>query len=413
MCDGSNQNLCFALHKSSPLQSSGHPLDTFFYVFLFLNNMVGTGNTSTTESNEIQIAKLDSRFHAMLTTLGCHTDTLARLGELGVHSFRALHTIGDDRKDVREFCKNDLGLDRAEGTPHTLEQGKLVSAWEQSATKIDVETKRDAERQSANLPPQLTDEDLTLLRTAFEKHHNRGREISDDQCPSKPYLELEVRHMENLWAAAKLTEVTSYACALRHREKNAHTKNMELDEVTCSFKVVTKPFGVPSPDDSESLRARIRLVRNTFLMLKLKDPAKGVSGAQKRKLGPVDEGEIKTLTRSQRKAKAKAKAKAQQQQQLALQNNNGGGRGSGGGGGNGGGRGAKAKRQLAILDADQQKGAGKGGKQQLNRVTPDNKAICYAWNNGQACKSTPCNFEHVCQICFDKSHTKENCPQKA
>ena len=276
MCDGSNQNLCFALHKSSPLQSSGHPLDTFFYVYLFLNNMVGTGNTSTTESNEIQIAKLDSRFHAMLTTLGCHTDTLARLGELGVHSFRALHTIGDDRKDVREFCKNDLGLDRAEGTPHTLEQGKLVSAWEQSATKIDVETKRDAERQSPNLPPQLTDEDLTLLRTAFEKHHNRGREISDDQCPSKPYLELEVGHMENLWAAAKLTEVTSYACALRHREKNAHTKNMELDEVTCSFKVVTKPFGVPSPDDSESLRARIRLVRNTFLMLKLKDPAKGV-----------------------------------------------------------------------------------------------------------------------------------------
>ena len=67
-----------------------------------------------------------------------------------------------------------------------------------------------------------------------------------------------------------------------------------------------------------------------------------------------------------------------------------------------------------ILDAGQKlnnKGGGKVAK--LNRVTADNKPICYAWNNGQNCKSTPCNFAHVCQICFSPDHTKDNCPQKA
>ena len=67
-----------------------------------------------------------------------------------------------------------------------------------------------------------------------------------------------------------------------------------------------------------------------------------------------------------------------------------------------------------ILDAGQKlnsKGAGKGAK--LNRVTPDNKPICYAWNNGQACKNPGnCTFEHVCQICFAADHTKDNCPKK-
>ena len=62
-------------------------------------------------------------------------------------------------------------------------------------------------------------------------------------------------------------------------------------------------------------------------------------------------------------------------------------------------------------------GGGKGGKKgkKLNQTTPppESKPICYAWNNGQACKQTPCNFAHVCQICFATDHTKHNCPQAA
>ena len=266
MCVGSSSSRASAQSNPASARLAGQILNLLVFYLLF-NDMVGTGNTDQNVSNDAQIAKLDSRFHALLVSLGCHENTLARLGELGIHTIPAFQTIADDRKEVREFCKNDLGLDRAQGTAHTLEQGKLVSAWEQASTWIEVDTKRDAQRRSQNLPPQLTDEDLELLRAGFVKHFNKGKPISDDQCPSKPYLEMEVEHMEHTWTAAKLTEVTSHACALRHREKNANQKSMEVDEISCSFKVVTKPFGVPAPDDSESLRARLRLVRNTFLFL--------------------------------------------------------------------------------------------------------------------------------------------------
>ena len=145
--------------------------------------MVGFGNTEAGVTNEQQIAKLEARFLALLVSLEFHIDTLARFGELGIRTFNALHAITDDRKDLRTFCKDDLGLDKAPGTPHTLEQGKIISAWETSAKRIDVDTTREAQRVAANLPPQVTDEDLILLKGRFEKDFNRKKEIPSPSAP--------------------------------------------------------------------------------------------------------------------------------------------------------------------------------------------------------------------------------------
>ena len=43
--------------------------------------------------------------------------------------------------------------------------------------------------------------------------------------------------------------------------------------------------------------------------------------------------------------------------------------------------------------------------------TADGKQICFAYNNGQVCKSIPCSFAHVCQIC-DGDHAKSQCPNR-
>ena len=82
--------------------------------------------------------------------------------------------------------------------------------------------------------------------------------------------------MDSLWQPERLTEVTSLAQANRHALSNQNTKSFSIDEVVCGFKMVTKPFGVPMPKGSEDLRARLKLIRNTYLMLRLKNPSKGV-----------------------------------------------------------------------------------------------------------------------------------------
>ena len=246
---------------------------TFVLVFYV---MVGCGALAGTPAEHI--AKLDARFHSMLTMLNVHENSLARLGELGVVSSGNLTTLADDRKDLRDFLAEALNLKKANGYDHVLEAGKIVMAWEQACKRTDVENKRDAERLASNLPPQLSGEDVLLLKKQFEANYNKGRKITNAQTPSKAYLELKVGHCETLWEAEQLTEVTSWAQALKHRSKNLHERHFAPDELgdTVSFKIVTKPFGIPMPADSEALRARLKLMGYTMLFLKLKFPQKGV-----------------------------------------------------------------------------------------------------------------------------------------
>ena len=53
------------------------------------------------------------------------------------------------------------------------------------------------------------------------------------------------------------------------------------------------------------------------------------------------------------------------------------------------------------------KGTGKGKSK-----TADGKAICYAYNNGNACRNTPCPYVHVCQACGgNHPKTAPECPK--
>ena len=141
------------------------------------------------------------------------------------------------------------------------------------------------------------------------------------------------------------------------------------------------------------------------------------SSAAKRKL---DDDGTATLTRSQKRNAARAKAKAKGQLALTAGAHNPG---------PGGGkqkkkknRGTRAQAQATLDQANggggtgggarNDKGAGKG-KLKGKVTTGPNKGlgICYAFNNGEVCKSIPCNFAHVCQIC-EGDHAKGQCPNK-
>ena len=72
------------------------------------------------------------------------------------------------------------------------------------------------------------------------------------------------------------------------------------------------------------------------------------------------------------------------------------------------------KQQLALGNGGVGDGGKGAGKQKLKmKTTADQKPICFAFNNGQACKQSPCNFAHVCQLC-EGPHPKTDaaCPLK-
>ena len=88
-----------ARHHSTRSASQGRLIDISFGTSS--DAMVGKG--SSTETPEIHIAKLDACFHTMLTSLDCHKNTLARLGELGVTTASSLTTLVDGRAELRVF----------------------------------------------------------------------------------------------------------------------------------------------------------------------------------------------------------------------------------------------------------------------------------------------------------------------
>ena len=100
--------------------------------------MVGKGpqNGGLHEEN---IARLEARFHAMLSMRECHKNTMARLGELKVISASSLTSLVDDKVGLRKFLKDALGLDPDNGFEDTLEQGKVVQVWEQAVKRVEVD----------------------------------------------------------------------------------------------------------------------------------------------------------------------------------------------------------------------------------------------------------------------------------
>ena len=61
-----------------------------------------------------------------------------------------------------------------------------------------------------------------------------------------------------------------------------------------------------------------------------------------------------------------------------------------------GGVGDSAQPPPAPHAAKRAKGTGKG---KLKDKTENEESICFSWNKGKACTSTPCKHEHVCRIC--------------
>ena len=110
--------------------------------------MVGLG--AQTQTNAFHIAKLEPRFHSLMSALHCHENSMARFAELGVVSIQGLETLADDRAALRTFLKTALGLDPAQDpqVEHTLEAGRITSAWEQTKKRSRQPTQNALRRTS-------------------------------------------------------------------------------------------------------------------------------------------------------------------------------------------------------------------------------------------------------------------------
>ena len=91
-------------------------------------------------------------------------ETIAKLKELGINTVSRLCLWVDDRKELRQVLKDDLGLDPALDRKFRIEQIAMVDAWESAKSRLDEQSKVDAEKRSAGLPLSMAKQDHKALR---------------------------------------------------------------------------------------------------------------------------------------------------------------------------------------------------------------------------------------------------------
>ena len=211
--------------------------------------------------------KLEPRFAAMLEGADVDVKTMDAFGTVGLRTLAVFTGLGKDDEKLRAFLKKPpIDLDEDKDVMSSLEVAKLVSVWEAAKTTIHVENEAKAQRQNMSLPPRVGDKEVANLRSIFETSFFK---LDDVMIPSDGYFERKVGQMEKVWEAEPLTDITNVC----QKDVNRNA-GVAWDNGTNQFKTVEKRFGVPLPDDSEGLRARLRTLGISWHFLKLRNPNK-------------------------------------------------------------------------------------------------------------------------------------------
>ena len=129
-------------------------------------------------------AKLDSRFAALLAQHNVPEAIWDRLGEVGVDNAPLFGNLSTKEETMHVFFKKSLLIDPDANIADLVTQGKLIMLWEACRLRHQVQSKEKAEREVAQLPPQVTVGDFDTARRAYEAY--LGFDLPEHLTPSQP-----------------------------------------------------------------------------------------------------------------------------------------------------------------------------------------------------------------------------------
>eukprot|EP00438_Fugacium_kawagutii_P021416 Skav230574 [mRNA] locus=scaffold971:156334:157617:- [translate_table: standard] len=397
----------------------------------------------TTEDGRTQaIALLDPDFQGLLERKEVTGMMQATLATLGLRSISKFAVLGDAAADIRTFVEANCGLQRGRDA---VQIASIVDAWNASKTRMVVRHQAEAEASAAKLPPPVNRTELQDLKVRFEQMHYR---LEDKVTPASGTIEQLCEQVDaGEWKNMSLIQFMS------RDDQDTEPLAATIDKGG-SVKI-KKGFGESKPPkDAEELRQKLKLVCHCYLFMQLKYPNREVlrglhphhwnlyagyllgehvmglkstspSGevvsspglalvltyeyqVRKYMMKKVNDGmtmvdameeAMKDTTTKERyfltPAALGAVSRAERPKSRSPRRDEDDYRRDRG-------------RDKGRKGSGKSKGKGKGFPWILHSKTPDNRAICYSWNNkDQRCRFK-CGRLHVCQYCF-KQHPAHTC----
>ena len=192
-----------------------------------------------------------------------HGVDLALQFAIGQHykSIRTFAAFADDRGTARTAITADFGV-RPDSAADRARVACVITAWEASKLIREEEAKLRAEAKVLGVQKPLASSDRAAMRAALETV--RGYSVPESEEPAPEYLAHKLEQIENGEPTASyLDEVIS------RKESNSLQLQTSLDNQGRLRVMRQKPKG-RLPQNTEELRAKLRLEASAWVMLSAK-----------------------------------------------------------------------------------------------------------------------------------------------
>ena len=272
--------------KLSVISIDGFSLKCYIYFFLHqLFVIVDLFFIMSAQASQAAPARtgkdaMDCHLLSLFMNAGVPETQIDAIGDFGVTNIAMFTHLANGIKDtdgMRQCLKTIVGLNHEDADPRVavkarLDQARILAVYTAACTSNEIEIRHTAERQVAHQPPEVTLQELDSQRRAFE---SRRWKLDDAECPSKTFYERKLGEATTAFKAESLTAVTSLAQEEAwQRSPAGQRKGIDFDEVSNSFRQKKNEFGVNMPKNSESLRARLKLLGMCFEFARMKYSSK-------------------------------------------------------------------------------------------------------------------------------------------
>ena len=400
-------------------------------------------------TQEEKIALLHPDLQGLLDARGVEADMQAALYEAGIPSIAMVSAIATDRDSLLEVAKAELGIDIGARPKDAIKFASLFLTWQSAVKRRVAIDELDAEATVQKQPKLVPGVEMQLYRAEFEK---RFFKLKDAEWPGKPSFEDlceqvdggEFRPMALRHFGSRSGEDDAEAGSLhlgkagqvkikKARVETANPTNMEefrakvnlminhlifarfryphkasLDEVTpftaieylnyiCSKNVaqlealVVEDVALHRPSlkiimsyEFQMRKEAVDMVnRGNTWVASLKSVVKNADVRERYFSTPLA---VTSAMQSIKENGWSNQRKWQDRQHPYSEASKG-----------------KAKGKSKGKKGSKGKSKGKGGPQ-LHASTPDDRQLCFAWNNKNEGCSGECNRVHACRICLDPGH---------
>ena len=380
-------------------------------------------------------------------------DTQAAFFHIGILTTSNFASFAESHADLKEVLKTSFGLDSATSLEQRVRIASIVTAWDLAKKRTEKQAELEGDYDSKKLVKPLPMSEYSGMLAAFQK---RWWDLDSESTPARCYVE---RRSDDLESGDMRAE--SLTTVLQRDQEDPDVLTTTFD-ATGKLLIKKGTNSIAEPSNPEALRRRVKLLGYTLIMLSLKHTNRtflqglnpqlfeeflsyilgehvyGLTGKSSEgftisspswqqiliyeyqirkkafeRVSSLGETFSEALRRSwadpiikerylttpmalssvstKRQAFNNSQQSGSNRSSPYAKGNKKGGKGKKGGG-KGKGKGRKG---------------GKGGK---HSVTPEGKAICFAFNNPQerCSKTCPNGFTHVCAWCFG-SHPAYSC----